>query len=292
MRVLKSLGWIIALYIAAHLMIGAFFPGAASLMPLINVLMSCVFLLAVLSAFTGGESGVLRGIRRGFGLFIGLIAVMIFLAAFIEPRSAAAESGVSIIIVFIQEVIPLGSIFGALIGVPGVIPSYVIGLASDVAKLLLQMMLNPIIIGLVFEFLFSSKRDRDESDKSYALRNWFLFTRQEGVFVKCSTRGILASFFGTVYSAYAAAFVFNGLIALLGSALGISRIKCYFSIFLFIVIIGLVLLRWRLPVVKPGASQLFPVLGEAGLWKRLWMDIGKTLLINFIVIFILSRFAG
>jgi hypothetical protein len=300
MKIIKSLGTIIGLFILAQVLMAVLVPqGGSALAPLLNIVLVCSLLLGVFSLLLGGKNSALKSVSKTLGLIIGLVILTIVIAIMTGSINNITET-------FISRIVPFGQIIGIIFGfvkadaVFGAADSLAVDFAKDSAKLIFGAVLYPIITGLVFEFIFKSEREKWENDNDYSRRGYFMFMnpdpaydkRHNNFFERFSLRGIAAWFFGGIYTAYAATFLFNGLIIFLSGSIGIGETAI--SIILFIIIIGLILLAWLSPILRadlrPHTGLMLPK-GRGVLYKLLF-SLLKMMAINIILVLVVGLLTG
>ena len=297
MKVFKTLGTIIGLYIVSRVFIPILTPnGGEGFATLADIILIGSLLLTVLSLLLGRSSKALKSVLRTLSLIIGLAAVIIVISFM------TGHQGGDVITTMINEIIPFGKIIGSVLGVLQASAMYEAPLFSplnfltDSAKLLLQAILNPIITGIVFVFVFNNEREVWESKKTYAERSYSQFINPEPAYDRrarsFSFSGAIAGFFGAIYAAYAAAFVFSGLISILSDTMGVS--ETLINALFIIVIIGLLLLAWLSPILRTDKrphTGLSISQGQNVLTKLLF-NLIKMIVLNIVIVFIISLFSG
>ncbi|MCL1988161.1 MAG: hypothetical protein FWG64_09365 [Firmicutes bacterium] len=293
MKILKPIITIIILYIVAQIILASLFPQGEVMQSLINAVLIVSLMLGVVTLLFGGRFSPLVPISKTMGLIIGLVLFTIFVALF-------TGTGDDIATTFITNIIPFGGIINTIFG-DGSLPSQV-NFARDTAKFFLQMLLNPIITGLTYEFIYRRKQEIDESTDKYSkyLYSKFMdvvnksdYYQSGELLEKFNCSKILSEFFGVIYAVYAATFVFNGLIMLLQENFGVGDFVL--SLIIFVIIIGLILLAWRSPILRmdlqPRIIGLFLPQGKL-LLINLIFNIVKMIFINIGLVLIVRWLAG
>ena len=300
MKTLRMLGTFIVIHIVVRVLLVTFLPNTGTGFEiLIDIVFIGAFLLTIVSLLLGSNHYVLKNVLRTIWLVIGLSVLTIIISF------ATGHHGEDILSTLIKEVLPFGKIMGSLFWVVRDSAFYErpmnlsIDFARDVAKLLLQTALNPIFTGFASILMFS-ERMSDESCEKSSKQSYFHFVNPEPAYNRLnrrfSLRGALTSSFGAVYAAYAATFVFNGLVKVLSVTFGIS--KTFIMLFLCIISVGLVLLIWLSPILRAdkrpttglSISQSAPQ-GKNILMKLLF-SLVKMFILNIIIIIILGLFSG
>ena len=296
MKVLKALGTVVGFYVVARVLIAIFVPSSNGILgALTNIMLVGSMILAVLSLLSGGRSRSLKSLSRCIGLILGLTIFTIVVALL---TSENGDGGFNIAKTFVEKVVPFGNIIGTAMGVikksAQAEPFSIIKIAKDFAKLLLEAVLNPILSGFLYVFLFENQKDSWESSSGYAKRTYEDFTKPEPSYNKLrrtfSLRGIIAEFYGAIIAIYAATFVFNWGVKTISAAIGEIPVL----IILGCLIVGLFLLAWLSPILR---SDLRPHSGlviskSRGVLSKLVFSLLKMITINILVILIVGLFVG
>ena len=283
-RIFKAITGIVLGYIALYVVIAYTFPGGSNVMlTLLNFVLAGAVLLAIFSLALGAKSPALQSVSRTIGLIVGLSIITIFI-------SVLTGQGTNVAKALIEEVIPFGKIISGLFEVASesarfeMPASLMVYLAYEVAKLMLQVILTPIITGITYVFVFNNERTGVDSYKD--------FTEPERGYDKTrrsfSIKGIISVFFGTIYAVFAATFVFNGLIDILLNMANLGNAVLFIT--LVLIAVGLFLVALFSPILSPdkrifGFSLPFTPHGKKIL-RKLLFSLGKVFAINFLIILI------
>ena len=276
-KIAKSLGAVIGAYILIQILVMPLLGGAGGAMgTVVNLLFTCILLLAIFSLILGGgNGGPLRGISRGIWLVVGLICFTILLSVIYGGEGGLIKT-------FVSDVVPFGRIYAAIFGWQSISASWAVGFGREFAKLFLQMILYIIIYRLVLMFLFSEEWENDP-EQPYKNTGGELLAR-------FSFKGILAAIFGRIYSAYIAAFIFTMLIILLERNLGAGELVV--SIVLSLLSLGLFLLARFLPFLALGVTATATKTVGSIVVGKLLFGMLKTFVINTIAVIILFALSG
>ena len=293
MIIIKKLLTAIGIFIVAQLLLAFLFPGGG-MKSLLNIALVGCFLLALFSLSFGRKGTALRGATRTGGLLVGMTIATIVIALLTAATSRSADSGFDLVSMFVKEVVPFGRYIGTALKVVKISAeaqplSTPVLIARDIAKLVLETIIDPILSGFLFVFIFENAPRAHESVEDYSRRSHQDFLSFSPIYQrarKWSFKGAVAGLFGAVYSAYAATLVFNIGTDLLAEKVG----EPLMVIIIFIITLLLLFLILLMPIAKTGFSIAQP--NRKFLLINLLISLGKMIALNIVVVLIVRMFAG
>jgi hypothetical protein len=171
------------------------------------------------------------------------------------------------------------------------IPTYMF---RESAKLLLETVLNPIINGFMFSFVFNDETYGRGRSAFGSARGYVSFSEPAPAFSMrkrhFGVAGVITGFFCAVLTAYAATLVFNW-----GGALPEERFGAVPVLIIFCVAIAaLFLLAWLSPILRPDRRPHtgLMITRESSVLRSLLFSLIKMMVLNAAIIFVAGSFAG